>query len=62
MGREIRTLVSGSKDAGYQSVLWDGKDSYGNPVSSGMYLYEINTRSLETDKQFHQTRKMILFR
>jgi hypothetical protein len=62
MGREIRTLVNGKEAAGYKSIQWDGKDSFGNPVSSGMYIYHISSRSLESDLRFSQTRKMILLR
>jgi subtilisin family serine protease len=62
MGREIRTLVNGNETAGYKNVLWDGKDMFDNPVSSGMYVYKISARSLEGNLQFSQTRKMILLR
>lgn len=62
MGREIRALVSSNEDAGYQSVTWDGKDSYGNPVSSGMYFYRLHAISYESDTEFLETRKMILLR
>ena len=62
MGREIRTLVNGNETAGYKNVLWDGKDMFDNPVSSGMYVYKISARSLEGKLQFSQTRKMILLR
>lgn len=62
VGREIGTLANGNEDAGYQSVIWDGTDSYGNPVSSGMYFYRLDAVSYESDKEFHQTRKMVLLR
>lgn len=62
MGREIRTLISGNEEAGYKSVIWDGKDSRGNAVSTGMYLYQIDVISYESDKEFYNTMKMILLR
>ncbi len=62
MGREIRTLVNGNETAGYKNVLWDGKDSFGTPVSSGVYIYRISTKSTEGGGQFSQVRKMILLR
>lgn len=62
MGREISALVNGNVRAGYQNLIWDGKDSHGNPVSSGMYVYRIDVESLESDTQFHSTRKMVLLR
>lgn len=62
MGREIRILVNGNEEAGYKSVIWDGKDSHGSAVSSGMYLYRLDVISYESNKEFHQTRKMVLLR
>jgi len=37
-GRKVRELVSGDLSSGKHSVLWDGKDSAGETVSSGIYL------------------------
>jgi len=60
-GQEIRTLVSEEKQAGYFTVHWDGKDSFGREVASGVYIYRIEAC---TDKQrsFVSTRKMLLLR
>lgn len=41
VGQEVRTLVSGVKAEGKHDVTWDGKDNFGRPVSSGMYLYRL---------------------
>jgi hypothetical protein len=41
LGQEVATLVDGFQSAGSQSVNWDGKDSAGNAVSSGMYIYTL---------------------
>lgn len=38
LGRNIRTLISEKKAQGYYRVLWDGADSNGNPVASGLYF------------------------
>jgi hypothetical protein len=62
MGREIRTLVNGNEAVGYKNILWDGKDSSGNPVSSGMYIYHFSATSRKSNLQFSQTRKMILMK
>lgn len=37
-GRLVRQLVSGSLDSGAHSVVWDGMDSDGRKVGSGVYL------------------------
>ena len=39
LGQKVRLLVSGWQQTGGREVLWDGRDSAGQPVSSGLYLY-----------------------
>ncbi|HHZ99380.1 MAG TPA: T9SS type A sorting domain-containing protein, partial [Candidatus Marinimicrobia bacterium] len=56
MGQKIRTVVNENQSSGFHSVLWDGKDNYNNPVSSGVYIYRIHAGD------YIQTRKMILMR
>jgi hypothetical protein len=47
-GREITTLVSGMRNAGQQSASWNGLDSRGSQVPSGLYLCVMSTRSVAT--------------
>ena len=56
LGREVRSLVNQTQDAGYRSVVWDATNDYGKPVSAGVYLYQIDTG------EFVQTRKMVLLK
>ena len=56
LGREIRTLVNSTQDAGFKSVLWNATNDYGKPVSAGVYLYKIQAG------EFIQTRKMVLLK
>ena len=55
-GREVVKLVDTNKPLGYHSVIWDGKDRHGNPVSSGVYIYRIKIGA------FTQAKKMVLVR
>lgn len=41
-GQKIAVLASGVMEAGIHQLQWDGKDQQGNPVSSGVYLYQLN--------------------
>ncbi|MBN1290933.1 MAG: T9SS type A sorting domain-containing protein [Candidatus Latescibacteria bacterium] len=43
MGQSVRELSMGKLPAGSHQVSWDGLDQYGKPVSSGVYLYRIET-------------------
>lgn len=42
-GRMVATLASGDIPAGMHSAVWNGLDSNGNPVGSGMYLLRLET-------------------
>ncbi|RKY56300.1 MAG: hypothetical protein DRP89_01625, partial [Candidatus Neomarinimicrobiota bacterium] len=52
MGREVRTLVNEKQNAGYKSILWNGRDNQGRMVSSGLYIYQMIT------DEFQKTKKM----
>lgn len=41
LGNEIITLAEGKKNAGKYKVIWNGNDSRGNDVSSGIYLIKL---------------------
>jgi hypothetical protein len=56
IGREVIQLVNTTQDAGYKSVQWNATDSFGKPVSAGVYLYQIQAGD------FVQTRKMVLLK
>ncbi|MBD3289093.1 T9SS type A sorting domain-containing protein [candidate division KSB1 bacterium] len=56
LGRRIRTLVDEVKEAGFYTVTWDGLDSDGFPVVSGLYFYRMHAGSFKT------TRKMTVVR
>jgi hypothetical protein len=56
LGREVVKLVSSEIPAGYQSVIWNTRNSFGTPVSAGIYFYQIQT------KDFVKTRKMVLLK
>ncbi|MFQ6094190.1 MAG: FlgD immunoglobulin-like domain containing protein [bacterium] len=56
LGQEVRTLVDEPKGAGYYAVTWDGRDSYGNNVASGIYFYQLKAGDFVT------TKRMVLIR
>jgi len=55
-GQLVTTLVDEQKSAGYHRVQWNGKNSAGMKVSSGVYLYEMKAG------HFRETKKMILIK
>jgi len=55
-GQKVRTVYEGSADEGAHSIVWNGKDSKGRVVSSGVYFYKLKTESAEL------TEKLILLK
>ncbi len=62
LGREVKTLVNGARVMGKHTAIWDGKDRFGIPVSTGMYIYRITAVSKESEKHFVQNHKMVLMK
>jgi hypothetical protein len=56
LGQRVRSLVDEQQDPGYKTLWWDGKDDYGNEVSSGVYFYRIEAGD------FVQSKKMTLLK
>jgi hypothetical protein len=42
-GQEVRTLLNARQSVGMNSVVWDGRDQFGKEVSSGIYIYRLQT-------------------
>ena len=55
-GRLVRMVVNKHLETGHYSRIWDGKNSQGIPVSSGVYYYGLQT------KTFNSYKKMILIK
>lgn len=62
LGNEINRWTIEREGAGYKQVVWGGTDEKGQPVSASIYIYRLTARSMESDKRFTQTRKMVLLR
>jgi tetratricopeptide (TPR) repeat protein len=55
-GQKVKTLINETRFAGNHSVVWNGLDDNGKPVSSGLYLYRLTTPNSS------QTNKMLLLK
>ncbi len=56
VGHRVATLVNKNQQAGFYSVQWNGRDDSGRIVTSGVYLYRLET------KEFVKVRKLTLIR
>jgi len=55
-GQYVKTLVNGYKEAGSDYTYWDGTDNKNKKVSSGVYFYQLESKSSK------KTKKMILIK
>jgi hypothetical protein len=56
-GKEVKTLINKQFiRRGNHQVVWDGINNFGKEVSSGLYLYQIQT------EHFSQTKKLLLIK
>ena len=55
-GALVRMLVDETRERGTHDISWDGRDSAGNPVGSGVYFYRL------TAGKFTDSRKMVLLK
>lgn len=55
-GQLVATLIDEVMDAGHYTRHWDGRNSHGSLVASGIYFYKLNARN------FHMARKIVLLR
>jgi hypothetical protein len=56
LGQEVTTLVNEVQSAGQYKVQWNGKNSAGQKVCSGVYLYRLQAGS------FISTKKLLLLK
>ncbi|KAA3598432.1 MAG: T9SS C-terminal target domain-containing protein [Calditrichaeota bacterium] len=55
-GRLVNELVNRQTEAGSHKAVWNGTDSQGNKVSSGIYFYRL------VSNKFVETKKMVLLK
>jgi hypothetical protein len=56
LGKQVKTLINQTQDAGSRSVFWNATNDYGKPVSAGIYLYQIQAG------EYISTKKMVLLK
>lgn len=55
-GQKVKTLINRELKAGSHSIGWNGTDTNGNSVASGVYLYKLQSG------KYTSTKKMILMK
>ena len=60
MGRMIKSFTTNTQSSGKHKFVWDGTNSKGVRVSSGIYIYRFEATSLETNEHFIKSAKLML--
>lgn len=60
LGREVVTLANGPQAAGTYQVIWDGRNSAGSQVSSGVYFYRLEAKTGSDASKFTSLKKKML--
>lgn len=60
VGRRVATLLNDQRSAGYHSVTWQGKDSDGKQLSSGVYLYCFLAVPASGKEPFRSSGKLVM--
>jgi hypothetical protein len=56
LGQKVKVFNMQSTPAGHHTLKWNATNDYGDPVSAGVYLYQLQS------KDFVKTRKMVLLK
>lgn len=56
LGRKVKILVDGRQTAGTHTIIWDGKDDAGEPLSAGVYFLRFQSESCA------QTARLVMVR
>lgn len=51
LGVQVATLVDRNEEPGYYTITWNGNDTRGNAVASGLYLYKMEAGSFSAVKK-----------
>jgi hypothetical protein len=62
LGQEVITLYNGTRNIGTFQEIWDGCNSFGQRVASGIYLYIIQVQIQESGQQYNEIKKMVLLK
>lgn len=55
-GRLVKTVVDGTAGSGEYEAVWDGRDSGGAAVASGVYFYRLTAGSFSETRKLHLSR------
>ncbi len=51
LGQKVATIFNGVARVGLNTVTWDGKNSSGRPVGSGIYIYQLKGKNVSLQRR-----------
>ena len=61
LGQEVLSFADGEQTAGFHTVAWDGRNSFGSQVSSGVYFYRFEATGA-SGQTFNSLKKMLFLK
>lgn len=61
-GQRVKTLIQDEMEAGYHSVVWNGRDDSGRSVSSGVYFTKFDSDDRNNTSRYTSIKKIILLK
>jgi len=61
LGRQVRRLVDATQEPGHYEAVWDGRNSSGGYVSSGVYFYRLEAAT-DDGANFVDLKKMVIMK
>jgi hypothetical protein len=61
LGQEVITLADGPQTAGRYEAVWDGRNAFGKPISSGVYFYRFEAKTA-SGQIYGNMRKMLFLK
>jgi len=62
LGQEVIRLVDEVRSAGYHTVEWNGENTSGSRVSSGVYFFRIETKDVAGQVPFTSVKRMMFLK
>ena len=62
LGREVAVLMDEQRSAGFFTAEWDGNNSIGANVSSGVYFYRMEAHATDGGGSFAEIRKAVMIK
>jgi flagellar hook assembly protein FlgD len=60
LGQKVVDLVNGRKDIGYHKIMWNGRNNSGIDAASGMYIFRMAAKGMESGNTYNKVVKAIL--